>query len=125
MNNYFKKNGFLTEEGENLLLHFKGAIDILFDTDECQDLTVSELRILQSNMLSMVNDRFSRRFAHKQQVTNKLNEMTDEKFEEYLSERYGAVWDLLGVEQFSEEEIQRVTPQLKAKIEKAMKGKST
>lgn len=106
---YFTKNGKLTEEGERLILHYRGAIDNLFDTEECTDLSINEMKVLQTNMLDYLNSKFARRLAHKQAIIDKLNQMSDPEFEDYLMEKYGSVWPFLTL---SHEECARV-PQKK------------
>jgi hypothetical protein len=110
MSYYFNKKGTLTPEGYNLLVHYRGAIEILFGTDECNDLSLDELKLLQNNMLALLNDRFAKRLAYKQKVMDELNKMSDQEFEDYLKEKYGAVWDLIN---WSHEEYARVSPEKK------------
>lgn len=118
MNNYFNKNGTLTPEGKRLILHYTGAIDILFNTEECADLSMDELKVLQTNMLAYLNDKFARRLAHKQAIIDKLNQMSDQEFEAYLKEKYGSVWPLLTL---SHEEYARVPVLSQEKIEQLLK----
>ena len=122
MNRYFKENGQLSPEGENLLVTFKSAIEMLFDTDECQDLTATELRMLNRNMLSMLNDRFSRRFAIKAQRETQLQELNDEEFKAYLDEKYGTIWELTGLEGLTEEEVRRLSPEARVELDRKHKG---
>ena len=61
MSPYFNKDDSLTPEGENLLVHYRITIKILFDTEECTDLSLRETRLLQKAMLAMLNGRFARR----------------------------------------------------------------
>lgn len=105
MGSYFNKDGTLTPEGENLLIHYRGAIESLFDTEECTDLSLEETKWLQKAMLTMLNDRCAKRITHKQKLIDRLNEMSQEEFEAYLQEKYGSVWQFLTL---SHEELARV-----------------
>lgn len=106
---YFTKDGKLTEEGYSLIIHYRGAIDKLFDTEECTDLSIDELKVLQTNMLKFLNIKFAKRLAHKQMIIDELNKMSDQEFTDYLQEKYGSVWEFLIL---SSEELARV-PQKK------------
>lgn len=117
-NGYFKETGVFTNDGESLTLEFKTAIDVLFDTEEVQDLTVSEIRLLGTNMMAMVADRVARRIAHKQQVANKLEAMSDKEFEEYLEEKYGSVWRFISL---PVDELNRVPVPSQEEIKKLLK----
>ena len=96
-NEFFKETGFLSDEGEQLLLEFKTEIEVLFDNDEVSDMTVAELRMLGANMANMVADRVSKRIAFKEQLSGKFAAMSDEEFEEYLKEKYGSVWQFISL----------------------------
>lgn len=102
--NYFNIDGSLTPEGENLLVRFKGAIDMLFHTDELQGLTEAELGFLETHMIKMITDRFSRRFTFKQNNANEFAEWSDEQFYSYLKEKYGELWQFMSL---TEEELAR------------------
>lgn len=87
--NWFKENGFFSEEGEHAVLHFKdGLSDVLFK-DEIKELTVSQLQTLKSNLLKKVSDAISEEIAKKKVRTDKFAAMTDEEFFSYLGDRYG------------------------------------
>ena len=72
---YFKESGFLSKEGESLLTNFKSSIEMLFDTDEVQELTEAEIRILGSNLLNMVSDKVSRYLAFKKRRATQFDEL--------------------------------------------------
>ena len=105
MSGYFTKSGKLTEEGKRFIIHFTGAVDKLFDTEECNDLSIAETQMLQNNMLEILNNKFAKRLAYKQMVIDELNKMNDQEFTEYLQEKYGSVWEQLV---WSPEEYARV-----------------
>lgn len=111
MSQYFTKGGKLTEKGKRFIIHYQGAVDRLFDTEECIDLSIDELQVLQANMLELLNGKFAKRLAYKQMVIDELNKMSDQEFIEYLQEKYGSVWEVLV---WSPEELARV-PALKLK----------
>lgn len=114
---FFKETGFLTTEGESLLLGIQGALESLFDTEEVQDLSETEVRLLGSNIMNMVADRVSRRMAFKKQIDNQFSAMSDQEFDTYLEDKYGPRWMLMTL---SEEEIARCPLLSKEKIKEAI-----
>ena len=114
---YFKESGFLSKEGESLLTNFKSSIEMLFDTDEVQELTEAEIRILGSNLLNMVSDKVSRYLAFKKRRATQFDELTDQQFEDYLKEKYGDLWILMSL---TEDELARCPVLTKAEIKKAI-----
>jgi len=104
MSIYFKENGFLTPEGEMLLVTFKGAIESLFDSFEVQDMMESEIRVLGSVMTNMVGNTVSKHVSAQKQDSGRFAEMTDEQFDAYLKEKYGSLWMCAAL---SEEELAR------------------
>lgn len=65
MSKYFKDNGFLSEEGEELVADFKSSLSaMLVDADMSQ----SELQTLGSNLSKLVGDAISNTIQAKSEL---------------------------------------------------------
>lgn len=92
MNNWFKGNGFLSEEGMRALLDFRYGLDSFMEKDEVRNMTVGEVQALQANVAKMVGDAFSKHLARRFQEAKALSEMSDEEFVANLEDKYGKIW---------------------------------
>jgi len=59
MSDMFKGNGFLTEEGKNVLQPLHDGLIEVMTSAEIRNLSVQELRILQANLASLVGNAVS------------------------------------------------------------------
>ena len=115
-NKWFKENGFLSEEGNGLLLDFRTALDNIMESDDIHDMSDNELLILQSNMTKLVGDAIAKQLSHRQVRSAKIEAMTDEEFDAYLHDKYGDSWFVHGLEP---EELARAKRIAYVNVEKA------
>lgn len=92
MSKLFKENGFLSEEGQQVLSKVKGALEDLFSSKEVKDLSETELRTLGSNLSALVGNTISDRLQAKREVIKKFEGMDDKQFQAYLVAKYGDNW---------------------------------
>jgi len=90
--NWFKGNGFLSEEGERALIDFSYGLDSVVSTDDVRNMTVAEVQTLQANMAKKVGEAFSNHLARRMREANILNSMSDKEVNKFLTEKYGAIW---------------------------------
>lgn len=95
MNDWFKGNGFLSEEGMRGLLDFRYGLETVMEKDEIRNMTVGEVQALQANVAKMVGDAFSKHLARRIQEANSLGKMSDKEFEKILIDKYGEIWPQL------------------------------
>ena len=90
--NWFKGNGFLSEEGERSLIDFRYGLDSVMEKDEVRNMTVGEVQTLQSNLAKLVGDAFSKHLSRRLQEAKALESMSDKEVVVYLEDKYGAIW---------------------------------
>lgn len=112
MNNWFKGNGFLSEEGVRAILDFRYGLDTVMEKDDVRNMTVGEVQALQANLAKLVGDAFSKHLARRIQETKALEGMSDKEFEKLLVDKYGDIWPQLTL---SPEETIRAKSLKKAK----------
>lgn len=91
-NNWFKGNGFLSEEGNRALIDFRYGLDSVMEKDEVRNMTVGEVRTLQANMAKFVGEAFSKHLSRRLQEASALEAMSDKEVVAYLEDKYGAIW---------------------------------
>src|SRR5690606_36085487 len=123
-NKYFKENGFLTSEGENLLNPVEKAIKSVFSQEDVKSFSESQLRILGSALAKLVGDTVSDHQQAKREVKAKFAAMTNDQFEAYLKAKYGDRWMLVSL---TEEEFERLprlsNEEIKAALEEGRKAR--
>lgn len=87
--NWFKENGFFSEEGIHAMMHFKDGLQDLVHKDEMDEMSISQLQTLKANLLKMVSDAISEEILKKTTFATRLANMSDEDFYKYLNERHG------------------------------------
>jgi hypothetical protein len=92
MSDWFKGNGFLSEEGVRAILDFRYGLDSVMEKDDVRHMTVAEVQTLQANMAKLVGDAFSKHLARRIQEAKALAEMSDKEFEDSLEDKYGKIW---------------------------------
>jgi hypothetical protein len=102
MSKWFKGNGFLSDEGKEALKNFREAMEEILASEEVEEMKVSELQTLQSNMSKMVGDAVSNVLQAREEIeadkrSNPLWKLTDEEFYASLKEKYGEKWMLVGL----------------------------
>lgn len=122
MNKWFRENGFLSDEGKEALKDFQSALNEVLSSFEVEDMTVSGLQTLQSNMSKMVGDAISNLLQARLEVevdkqNNPLWKLTDEEFYASLKEKYGERWMLVGL---TKEELSRCPKPSKEDVKRVM-----
>ena len=112
MNNWFKGNGFLSEEGVRAIMDFRYGLDSIMEKDEVRNMTVAEVQTLQANLAKLVGEAFSKHLSRRVQEANALESMSDKEFEKSLEDKYGKIWAELTL---SPEEVIRAQSLRKAK----------
>lgn len=112
MNNWFKGNGFLSQEGDRAILDFRYGLESVMEKDDVRNMTVAEVQTLQANLAKLVGDAFSKHLARRIQEANALEAMSDKEFEKLLVDKYGKIWPELTL---SPEETIRASSLKKAK----------
>jgi|SRR5579864_1485616 len=97
MNDWFKGNGFLSEEGVRAILDFRYGLDSLMEKDELRYMTVGEVQTLQANIAKLVGDAFSKFLARRLQEAKALEGISDKEFEKLLTDKYGEIWPQLSL----------------------------
>ncbi len=125
MNKFFKDNGFLSEEGEQLTGDFRSALTKLFARrDDVHKMSVSELQSLGANLAKMVGDAVSKQIQvlddkarNKAALARKLADMTDEQFYAFMTAKYGDRWQLVSI---TDEELERCPRMSEEQMQKVM-----
>lgn len=91
-NKWFKGNGFLTEEGERALIDFNYALESIISHDDVRNMSMGELHTLQANLAKKVGDAVSNHISRRLREATTLSEMTDKEVDEFLTDKYGAIW---------------------------------
>lgn len=113
---WFKEGGFLSEEGNRIVMDFRAALENIMSSDEVREMSFAEVQTLGSNLHKMVGDEVTNRISARLQFAKKLEEMSDEQFEAFLKAKHGSVWQLVTL---LPEEIQRIRPLTDKQIEEA------
>jgi len=115
----FNENGSLNDLGKQLISGLVGSIEMLFNADTIQDLSDEDLRLLGANIQSIIGNAISKQIVNKEKISKTFNSMSDEQFEKYLENKYGAMWRFMSltaeeferVPRFAEEEIVKAIEQ--------------
>lgn len=92
MSRWVKETGFLNEEGEKAVQGVKDALETLLNQPEAQAMGEGELRTLGCVLQNIVGNTMSNCIRTKKQNAGPFDGMTDEQFEKYLQDKYGAEW---------------------------------
>ena len=111
----FKETGALTPEGEQLLRPIVLALEDMFETDEFSKMPEQQVRILQTQLMKLLGDKFCDTLVSKAQRAGRYFEMTDEEFETHIKTKYGDVWMWMTLEP---EEMSRYEPIAKKSFDK-------
>lgn len=117
--NWFKGNGFLSEEGQSAFLEIRTQLENLLDSDEVRDMSVQELHILGSCLAKLTGDAISSKIVRRQKISQDFDKMTDKEFYAHLTDKYGEeVWQFSVL---SPEELARCPAPSLEDFEKLMK----
>jgi hypothetical protein len=130
MTNWFKGNGFLSEEGQKVVQEFKNALSNVLASKEVEDMNHGDVLTLQANMAKMVGDHFSNFLLAREDAKKAFSHLTDKQFYAYLQEKYGDKWQLVALTKEelarcptpTQEEIQAAFDQGQANAEAARKN---
>lgn len=114
---FYKENGFLSEEGKQLLAPVAEALSKVFSSLDVREMSESQLRILGSSLQHLVGEATSNVIQNKNEITRRFESMTDEQFEAFLKVKYGDKWMLVSL---TPEEFARIRPISREEIEKAL-----
>ena len=117
MSNWFKENGFLSDEGKEALSNFQKILENVLTLSKSIGMSEQEIQLLQANMTKMVNDHVSNFLQLKRAELKKFNDMTDEQFEAHLKEVYGKKWMFASLTQ---EEVSRASSMLERAVNKLL-----
>lgn len=92
MSKMFRDNGFLSEEGKQVLQPLHDGLMEVISSKDVRDMSVAELRTLGANLAKAVGDVISEQIYARSQVSKRFESMTDEQFEAYLRAKHGDRW---------------------------------
>lgn len=92
MNRWIKETGFLSEEGDGAVMDFKIALNRLLLQPEVQAMGEIELRTLSCVLHNLVGNIMSNHMRAEKLAAGPFDSMTDEQFDKYLQDKYGAEW---------------------------------
>jgi len=85
----------LTVNNTKLLLDFNAALENLMATDEVHDMSEEEVQVLGTMLTLIVEETISKRLGNKKEEANQYSAMSDEEFQDHLTDRYGFNWALM------------------------------
>lgn len=92
MSKLFTETGALTPKGEELLRAMKIALEDLSETDTFSKMPEQEVRILQTQIMTLVGNLFCDKIISKRQRSGRYFKMTDQEFETHIKTKYSDVW---------------------------------
>jgi hypothetical protein len=106
--NWFKENGFFSEEGLKSIMHFSSGLQDLVNKEELSDLNINQLFTLKSNLQKMVGDALLEVITKKRLAMSALGQMTDEELFDHLNAKHGEGYWMEAKGMLSTEEADRV-----------------
>ena len=107
-----------TKNTDSFIEEYTQLIDRILSHPDTIQMTSDELELYAEKILKILFSKVRAKMTEKQNLAIQLDRMTNEEFEEYMSNKYGPKWMLVTI---LPEELDRCSPITDEQIKEALK----